>query len=416
MKWDVLFGPPEPLPAFKNDTLPLAFNRFKLMGNTPSQVPSDDEIRNRRLSKSSQSARRIALNGDYNQVTLQPPDEPPPYSSLPSDRMRLPIPAGDIPAGLYHDPNAIQPSHRRTVSHRSSSQRRYGSSSESPGGGVGGFLVPGDPQYGYPGGNESTMQTTPRRTRSVSPAAVSGSSTNVSDRSTSSGTTHRRINLEEDQFELLRKFDTVIIVDDSTSMRGRLWSQARDAIAGIAAAAAQYDADGIDIYFLNSVEFGRNLKTSNEVQAIFNRIEPRGLTLTGEKLEERLLHYFEKLDDHKKDPVNNKKPKWVNFVVVTDGAPTDDPESVIVVAARRLDEGHYPLSQVGIQFVQIGNSPKATKALQELDDALANKHKIRDMVDTTPYDGKALTTESLGKILLGGINRKVDKEGFKREV
>ncbi|KIJ56510.1 hypothetical protein M422DRAFT_150128, partial [Sphaerobolus stellatus SS14] len=79
------------------------------------------------------------------------------------------------------------------------------------------------------------------------------------------------------------------------------------------------------------------------------------------------------------------------------------------------DETHCPLSQVGIQFVQIGISSKATKALQDLDDALFNKHKIRDMVDTTLYDKKALTTESLRKILLGSINRKVDKEGFKRE-
>jgi hypothetical protein len=67
---------------------------------------------------------------------------------------------------------------------------------------------------------------------------------------------------------------------------------------------------------------------------------------------------------------------------------------------------------VGIQFVQLGSDPQATEALQEMDDELANKHNIRDMVDTTLYTGQSLTTELLGKILLGGINRRVDKKGF----
>lgn len=67
---------------------------------------------------------------------------------------------------------------------------------------------------------------------------------------------------------------------------------------------------------------------------------------------------------------------------------------------------------MGIQFVQLGSDPHATEALQDLDDELANKHNIRDMVDTTLYSGQSLTTELLGKILLGGINRRVDKKGF----
>jgi hypothetical protein len=55
----------------------------------------------------------------------------------------------------------------------------------------------------------------------------------------------------------------------------------------------------------------------------------------------------------------------------------DDPESVIVTAAKRLDARHFLLSQIGIQFVQIGDDPKATDALRELDENLANVHGIR---------------------------------------
>lgn len=55
----------------------------------------------------------------------------------------------------------------------------------------------------------------------------------------------------------------------------------------------------------------------------------------------------------------------------------DDPESVIVTAAKRLDARHFPLSQVGIQFVQIGDDAAATEFLTELDDNLASTHGIR---------------------------------------
>ncbi|KIK73888.1 hypothetical protein PAXRUDRAFT_836124 [Paxillus rubicundulus Ve08.2h10] len=103
--------------------------------------------------------------------------------------------------------------------------------------------------------------------------------------------------------------------------------------------------------------------------------------------------------------------KPVNFIVITDGVPTDEPLDSIVALASRLDRGNYPLTQVGIQFVQIGNDKQATKFLAELDDDLSQSHNIRDIVDTTPYFGAELTAEMLIKILLGGINRRVDRRG-----
>lgn len=69
------------------------------------------------------------------------------------------------------------------------------------------------------------------------------------------------------------------------------------------------------------------------------------------------------------------------------------------------------LSQLGIQFVQIGNNPEATEFLNELDDDLSRVHGVRDIVDTTPYNGGNLSAELIVKILLGGINRRVDRRG-----
>lgn len=102
----------------------------------------------------------------------------------------------------------------------------------------------------------------------------------------------------------------------------------------------------------------------------------KGITPTGAKLEELLLEYLLRLEQTLFDPAA-PAVKPVNFIVITDGAPTDDPESVIITAARRLDNNNFPLSQVGIQFVQIGSDPEATEALRALDDELSGKHNIR---------------------------------------
>jgi hypothetical protein len=92
----------------------------------------------------------------------------------------------------------------------------------------------------------------------------------------------------------------------------------------------------------------------------------------------------------------------------------DDPESVIVATAKRLDKNDVPLSQLGLQFVQVGNDAKAAQYLRNLDDQLSGTHKIRDMVDTTcssTFKNQKLTADALVKALVGGINRRVDKKG-----
>ena len=71
----------------------------------------------------------------------------------------------------------------------------------------------------------------------------------------------------------------------------------------------------------------------------------------------------------------------------------------------------YWLPQVGIQFVQIGNDITATRYLRKLDDDIANSvPKIRDIVDTTPYLGKEVSSDMIVKIMLGGINRREDQK------
>lgn len=75
-------------------------------------------------------------------------------------------------------------------------------------------------------------------------------------------------------------------------MAGALWKQAREALSGIASLAGTYDSDGIDIFFLNSPQVGRNLavrrlttkgatsdppQSARHVKRLFDEVRPLGM-------------------------------------------------------------------------------------------------------------------------------------------
>ncbi|KAF7326964.1 hypothetical protein MVEN_02590600 [Mycena venus] len=234
----------------------------------------------------------------------------------------------------------------------------------------------------------------------------------------------------ENALEVLRNYDTVILVDDSGSMtlpgskRGvTRWFEAGQALEALADTAAQYDTDGIDIYFLNSKREALNMSSSKGVRKVFDQVKPSGATPTGERLDQLLKPYLTKLeaadiqpDGTPTDKKTGEDIKRVNFIVITDGEATDDPKVAIVDAAARLKAMHnLNLVQLGIQFVQIGNDAAATRALKELDDGIHKAGDIRDIVDTTPYSKlNPVTADGLIKVLLGGINRRVDDQSNKK--
>ncbi|KAF9235581.1 hypothetical protein BU15DRAFT_51245 [Melanogaster broomeanus] len=221
----------------------------------------------------------------------------------------------------------------------------------------------------------------------------------------------------ENALDTLRQYDTVIIMDDSGSMtQDHRWEQACVALSGLADTASTYDKDGIDIHFLNYQKQAKGMKDAAKVNRLFTRVQPQGLTPIAQKLDLLVGDYIDKLErasskKRRGDPLPLQRIKPINFIIITDGAPTDEPLDSIVALARRLDRGNYPIAQVGLQFVQIGDDQSATEFLRQLDDDLGNSHGVRDMVDTTPYLGIELTAEMLIKILLGGINRRVDRRG-----
>lgn len=235
----------------------------------------------------------------------------------------------------------------------------------------------------------------------------------------------------EDPYAFLSAFDTVFLIDDSGSMAGRSWRETQAALRAIAPICASHDADGLDVYFLNArnprpertspagAGFP-NLRTADAVEGLFTSVHPYGGTPTGTRIQAILGPYvtaFERAVASRNGDSDATGIKPVNLIVITDGVPTDDPESVLLGFAKRLDRVNAPPFQVGVQFFQVGREPGAREALRELDDCLggeAASGSVRDMVDTTTWDGvegseNVLTAEGILKAVLGGVVKRLDR-------
>ncbi|PTB43337.1 hypothetical protein M441DRAFT_45294 [Trichoderma asperellum CBS 433.97] len=234
------------------------------------------------------------------------------------------------------------------------------------------------------------------------------------------------ITSEDDKYAFLSSFDTIFVVDDSGSMAGHPWREVAEVLRSITPICTAHDKDGIDLYFLNhkSTEDPKDdnkpsggyygIDTPEKVQVAFQMARPTGATPTGTRLWNILNPYIAQVDPSKEKKQDIEKVKPINIIVITDGRPTDDPETVIYQCAKKLDSFGAPPHQVGIQFFQIGTDKDATEALRELDDELA-KLGVRDMVDTVTWDGKSsnsrkgLTADGILKVVLGAVIRRLDR-------
>ena len=224
--------------------------------------------------------------------------------------------------------------------------------------------------------------------------------------SSKSGPTPTRTD-DNDKFAFLSRFDTIFIIDDSSSMSGPRWRDTKDAIEPIVDICTKYDEDGIDIHFINKLESFENVTSSAVVREIFSTTEPRGITMLATRMHAILDPYVLRCE-------RGEKPKPINLIVITDGKADDPVDEACEDVAKRLDTIRAAPWQVGIQFFQVGNDAKATRYLEELDDELPkNNPGMRDIVDTQPYrakTGSVINSDGILKTVLGAVNRKQDRK------
>ncbi|TVY81627.1 hypothetical protein LSUE1_G002621 [Lachnellula suecica] len=240
----------------------------------------------------------------------------------------------------------------------------------------------------------------------------------------------------EDPYSFLGTFDTTLLIDDSGSMAGRSWREVSQAISTIAPIVTQHDSDGVDVYFLNhkSSDAGapaegiapggyRGIKRAATVTEIFDRVRPSGGTPTGTRVHNILKPYLARLE---KDMAQDKETKPLNLIVLTDGVPSDDVETVLLSAAKKLDKLDATPYQIGVQFFQVGNEEGAKEALEELDDHLGDEVDggVRDIVDTVTWTGGlsssdggiGLTGAGILKAVLGAVVKRLDRRPASGEI
>lgn len=215
----------------------------------------------------------------------------------------------------------------------------------------------------------------------------------------------------DDPYAFLSTFDTVFLIDDSGSMEGQSWQECASALEAITPICTAHDSDGIDIHFLNAREspHHKNVTLASTVHEIFSAVRPSGGTPTGQVLNRIIKEYFRKIEAA--GPATSMPVKPMNLIVITDGVPSDDVESVLVRAAQRLDAMDADPWQLGVQFVQVGQEQGAKEHLEGLDDELtALGGGCRDIVDTVPFNtGRTLSADMILKVVLGAVNKRLDR-------
>lgn len=219
----------------------------------------------------------------------------------------------------------------------------------------------------------------------------------------------------DDPYAFLTSFDTVVLIDDSGSMAGSRWRETALALQTITPICTAHDSDGIDIYFLNtpSSSYHQNVTSSATVREIFQTVRPGGGTPTGQRLNQIIKPYLRKYERE------GDACKPMNIICITDGEPSDDVESPLIAAAKKLDKLDAPAWQLGVQFFQVGGDEEAKRHLQQLDDELAEiagDDELRDIVDTVPFTGAGgaqLTGDGILKVVLGAVNRRLDRKKSK---
>ncbi|KAL9086986.1 MAG: hypothetical protein Q9159_003880 [Coniocarpon cinnabarinum] len=238
----------------------------------------------------------------------------------------------------------------------------------------------------------------------------------------------------------LNQYDTIFVIDDTSSMAlpaneresqrpetngqgfADHWSVLENCLEGIVDVATAYDQDGgIDVRFLKTGKdtfrdgqtFDQDHLTNGQdlldrlmlIRSMLGTQRCEGGTFFWELLYDLMFERSDKWQKFRKQRDSGEvgpKPKFVNIIVITDGA-ADDPDEIewaISEVAKSLDASGAPPRCVGVQFVQIGDDKDARDWLKKLDDELGRGDvRFREMIDTKPWDPSNIEGMLLGAIV-----------------
>ncbi|GAQ83863.1 hypothetical protein KFL_001650160 [Klebsormidium nitens] len=181
----------------------------------------------------------------------------------------------------------------------------------------------------------------------------------------------------------LALYDTVILVDDSSSMsfeeNGERIEDLKEILSKVAEVATLFDQDGIVIRFLNSRLEGNGIRNKEDAENLVNQVRFQGLTPLAGSMQRNVLDSLVF-----RFAAAGELQKPVLVITITDGEPTDNPRDAIlhtIAGAKRRLAPQYGPKAVAFQFAQVGRDQRAQAFLERLD----NHPEVGDIIDCTSY-------------------------------
>ncbi|KAI0023755.1 hypothetical protein F4780DRAFT_776381 [Xylariomycetidae sp. FL0641] len=194
--------------------------------------------------------------------------------------------------------------------------------------------------------------------------------------------------------KFIKDRDITFVVDNGSSMR-RFWADAEKTLDMLAQMVIPFDEDGIDLIF----PFGEHLrnvkKNTTKLMDAMRRFAPPsdpGYVLPTD-MAKTLGSLFEEY---------RRRPRCdATLIVLTDGVweglstPTDVEDKIVAFMKDPKISGSLQDRQFSIEFVSFGQD--GIERLNDLDDGMANKYEIPDVIDHEPSSGDPY------KMILGSV-------------
>ncbi|KAI9890402.1 MAG: hypothetical protein M1814_004188 [Vezdaea aestivalis] len=224
-------------------------------------------------------------------------------------------------------------------------------------------------------------------------------------------------------FVKLALFDIVLYIDDSGSMafeeNGERIKDLKLIISRVAYAASLFDANGIDIRFMNNDLAQSNITTDGQVDQIMSQVNFRGLTPMGTNLKSKVL------DPLVIQPAKaGRLTKPVLVITVTDGQPAGEAPNTVFEAVKYASRElaslpRYGSGAISFQFAQVGNDIQARNFLAKLDkdpdvghlvDCTSNYEVEQDEMSRAVPPVNLTPELWLAKLLLGAVDSSYDTQ------
>lgn len=194
--------------------------------------------------------------------------------------------------------------------------------------------------------------------------------------------------------------DYTLIIDQSGSMSAAdqpggktRWQAVQECTLALAKKCAEFDPDGIAVYFFSSRFKRYDNVTEDKVDAIFQGNILGGTTNLASVLQDAVKNYFQR------KTVAQAKLSGETIFVITDGEPDDRMAvaDVIVNASRQMEREE----ELAISLIQVGSDSKVTRSLKSFDDQLQGLGAKFDIVDTITLED--MQDMSLTDVLINAI-------------